>query len=631
MLGGGRVVPARCLTAILLLLLSTARLMGEVPIEMRLVPGGGEPNGPSYDFWMGRWEVTVGQFLAFLNDAEANADNERGSYMVIDGATGDVGLADGSAPDGLFNISDCDPVFTYAPHYDVSYDANRPVGSRYQCAGDDEDFPIVGVSWIGAVKFCNWLTLELGMDPNQRCYTEGASVSDWHPVTISAGEWALRDLSDGERQVLVAAYRGVRLPMDDIGLENGYLDGRASRFNEWYKAAGYDANAPGTERIGDHDEEIPAYHWQYGYGSDDQDLSRANFLIYDANLPGGVDPNSIRVPTPVGWYYQSNGNPWGIDDLSGNVYEWGQDYSNSIAGPIQHSTRGRSYQSGGPAAAFRQYREVTTGAEFVGFRVLQSGSYRLTASVSDVEAGQVVVEPNQAVHPPWWPVRLTAKATGGSPFLYWYGDVPVEDRTRNPLVLTMSQDREITAVFNEFSLALGVEGQGTVSPDSGDYPEGVPVTVIATPADGWVFDGWEGDVSDSERFNNPLTIVMDRAFSIRARFARAPFMLIAQVIGEGTVMPGSGPYSEGTAVQLLARASSGWAFQAWEGDVPAGSEGDNPLTVVMDGERVITARFVGASSLAPVSPACASVPAGVTFLLVLTALGTRFRRGSRRS
>ena len=40
------------------------------------VPGGGEPNGPAYDFWMGRYEVTVAQYIAFLNDAEANAPKD---------------------------------------------------------------------------------------------------------------------------------------------------------------------------------------------------------------------------------------------------------------------------------------------------------------------------------------------------------------------------------------------------------------------------------------------------------------------------------------------------------------------------------------------------------------------------
>ena len=36
-----------------------------------------QPLGPEYSFSMGRYEVTVAQYVAFLNDAQANQGNER--------------------------------------------------------------------------------------------------------------------------------------------------------------------------------------------------------------------------------------------------------------------------------------------------------------------------------------------------------------------------------------------------------------------------------------------------------------------------------------------------------------------------------------------------------------------------
>jgi hypothetical protein len=50
-------------------------------------------------------------------------------------------------------------------------------------------------------------------------------------------------------------------------------------------------------------------------------------------------------------------------------------------------------------------------------------------------------------------------------------------------------------------------------------------------------------------------------------------------------------YANGASVTLSASADAGWVFQGWDGNVPEGDELDNPLTVLMDRDRVITARF----------------------------------------
>ncbi|MBN1345922.1 MAG: SUMF1/EgtB/PvdO family nonheme iron enzyme [Phycisphaerae bacterium] len=439
------------------ILTSTGLATGPVSgfeMDMKLVPAGGEPNGPAYDFWMGRCEVTLAQYFTFLNDAEANQGNERGAYMAFNTTNGDIGLMDGTSADGIFDISDCNSIFPYAPHYRVAYDANQPLGSRYVYDPNEADYPIAGASWIGAVKFCNWLTIEMGLDPSQRCYAEGVSVADWRPVTIAKADWAVRDLDQAERQSLVDLYVGFRLPMDDVGLQSGYIDGLPSAYNEWYKAAAYDANAPATVRIGANGESVPPYHWKYGYGTDEPDLTKANFLIYDANFPGGVDPNCVRFPTPVGTYAPSNGNPWGIDDLSGNVYEWGQDYSNSIIDPTRHATRSRSFDSGEPASAFRHYRIVTNGTFFVGFRVVQCGGYVLDLEIVNPSSGTLDVEPNRPVYPAGEVVTLTAVPAEGRS-IKWYlfdpnypGDLNHAAADANlVLELSMTRDWEVQARF----------------------------------------------------------------------------------------------------------------------------------------------------------------------------------------
>ena len=54
-----------------------------------------------------------------------------------------------------------------------------------------------------------------------------------------------------------------------------------------------------------------------------------------------------------------------------------------------------------------------------------------------------------------------------------------------------------------FSFTSSVIGQGTVEPPTASHKRNWQLTVTAIPADGWVFDHWEGDLSGSE---NPTRI-----------------------------------------------------------------------------------------------------------------------------
>jgi hypothetical protein len=58
-------------------------------------------------------------------------------------------------------------------------------------------------------------------------------------------------------------------------------------------------------------------------------------------------------------------------------------------------------------------------------------------------------------------------------------------------------------------------GQVTLNPPNGVYPAGTPVTLTATPATGYVFRRWSGDLSGA---NNPATITMDADKDVTAIF-----------------------------------------------------------------------------------------------------------------
>lgn len=70
----------------------------------------------------------------------------------------------------------------------------------------------------------------------------------------------------------------------------------------------------------------------------------------------------------------------------------------------------------------------------------------------------------------------------------------------------------------EYVLVTRVEGGGTVlrDPDRAVYPAGTTVTLTAVSDEGWLFVGWEGDLSGSA---NPSEVVMDRDRTVTAVFA----------------------------------------------------------------------------------------------------------------
>ncbi|MBN1514444.1 MAG: SUMF1/EgtB/PvdO family nonheme iron enzyme [Phycisphaerae bacterium] len=326
-------------------------------LNMAIVPADdAQPSGPSYTFRIARREITNAEFAAFLNSAirEANRATPLGSYMYHDtdsgcvyinpnGAAGEVGTAGSGTM--LFDAGD-----TAA----ISFDAGA-----YVVQTGKEDFPVAGVSWYGAAKFCNWLTVVQGGDPDQQAYTEGTTAADWRPVVISAADWATRDLNTAERQTLVSTIGGYRLPMDDQATA-------ASAYNEWYKAAAWTGTANAT----------------YGFG-------RNTLTGADANYQNSGDPYD-NGPTPAGYYdgtkhgsFQTADtvNRYGLYDASGNVSEWVQDWS---GGSAYRGTRG-GHWSNTQAAALANTAIAPDAASatrsWTGFRVVQAGP-RIPVAVS---------------------------------------------------------------------------------------------------------------------------------------------------------------------------------------------------------------------------------------------------------
>lgn len=142
------------------------------------------------------------------------------------------------------------------------------------------------------------------------------------------------------------------------------------------------------------------------------------------------------------------------------------------------------------------------------------------------------------------------------------------------------------------ALNINIIGQGSVARDiDPPYTYGTVVTLTANEEPGWIFDHWAGDLNGN---TNPDTIIVDSTKTVTAVFLEL-FTLDVDVLpmGQGTVTldPSGGVYADGTSVEITAEGIPGWAFSYWSGDVPTGSENDNPLTIVMDSNKSLTANF----------------------------------------
>jgi arabinogalactan endo-1,4-beta-galactosidase len=67
------------------------------------------------------------------------------------------------------------------------------------------------------------------------------------------------------------------------------------------------------------------------------------------------------------------------------------------------------------------------------------------------------------------------------------------------------------------------------------------------------------------------------------------YKLLTAVSGEGSIDPSSGTFAKNSSVTLTATASSGWEFSGWGGDTVTEA---NPLTLLMDSDITVTAKFV---------------------------------------
>jgi hypothetical protein len=254
----------------------------------------------------------------------------------------------------------------------LRYDSLNAAGARYSVAETPPDLSppayadrvISNVTWFGAMKYCNWLTMLDDRDPAQRAYREGSRPQDWAPATASQDGWARGQFTEQERRAWLLLH-GYRLPFisvaartnstEDLSAPRTPTNSWANAFNEVLKASG---RLAGTNA-------------SYAFGRDSYDYQDANYL--DSGMFAKHDT------TPAGFYdgsnhdgrsmTRTNENIFGCYDLSGNASEWTTDPG--IAGSsLDRSYYGGSWRFPLTPNSDRFYVHPYFTENFMGFRIV---------------------------------------------------------------------------------------------------------------------------------------------------------------------------------------------------------------------------------------------------------------------
>lgn len=270
-------------------------------------------------------------------------------------------------------------------------------------------------------------------------------------------------------------------------------------------------------------------------------------------------------------------------------------------------------------------RKVTANAVFGGNIVDTAGTVQAGVSPEGAKSTAVVTNGDS--------VTLVANTKPNYKFMGWYSDMECTTTnlvsSQQQLVLTnVDANCEYYALFKlqSFSVKAVVDGDsvGTVeftAPKAVGPSAAVTVSVdydgsatfVATPAEGYDFDGWYNDSSDTP-VSNKATYVCENIkadFTLHARFKLKEFEVKASAVLNGAVSNACGTVQAGDttaastvstvakwgeSVALTATPKPGYSFSGWYTN-PActqpytGDYKNNPLTTVIKDKTTVYAKF----------------------------------------
>jgi hypothetical protein len=187
----------------------------------------------------------------------------------------------------------------------------------------------------------------------------------------------------------------------------------------------------------------------------------------------------------------------------------------------------------------------------------------------------------------------TKEATGTSATMSWT-TVNFGSTTTRWAIAAVPINPGPAGPTHDLTVAVDPSGGGTTDPAEGvySYAEGSVVDITATPNEGYVFSSWSGDCSGTDP--DVCQVTMDQDRSVTANFAALPqYTLAVGTTGDGSVTldPAGGTYYEGTTVTLTPVPGPCYTFDGWSGPDSANIQGTGPYTILMDGNKSVTADF----------------------------------------
>jgi formylglycine-generating enzyme required for sulfatase activity len=272
-----------------------------------------------YNYQIGKYDVTIGQYTTFLNAADPNGAN----------------------PNGIYNSSmGTDPIIA-----GISYDALASNGSKYSVVGPygnaygqtGANRPITYVSWFDAARFANWMANGQGSGSTEN----GA----YDLTTAPAGTAPAKNLINPNTGAAPTFY----VPTE----------------NEWYKAAYYsptlNSGSGGYYVYATQSDSDPSNIMGSG-------TNRANYydgryaLTQDGSYYGGQN-----YLTDVG-AFSGSASFYGTFDQSGNVYRW-NDLDGSTG--TSRGVRGGYWYdyASSMSSSNRSSGDPSSETNFIGFRL----------------------------------------------------------------------------------------------------------------------------------------------------------------------------------------------------------------------------------------------------------------------
>ena len=141
------------------------------------------------------------------------------------------------------------------------------------------------------------------------------------------------------------------------------------------------------------------------------------------------------------------------------------------------------------------------------------------------------------------------------------------------------------------------EGGSVTTPGEGafTYDAGTVVSLVATPASGYRFVGWTGDVDTVASVGTPATtITINGDYSIAANFMAVYDLTVSSTEGGAVTTPGEGTftYDRETTVSLVATPEAGYRFLNWSGDTDAIADPASARTsITMNDKCSVMANF----------------------------------------